>query len=1004
MAAMAPPSRSAGLVGRDRELRDLIAAIEVDDPERPVILVVGEAGIGKTRLLAELSKVLTDANRSTPSPRIVRGSCLRLAEAELPFAPILEVLDGLRTVGASGRVDALRASLAGLAPDQPVASGADARTGRFIEIHDLLLAAAAEAGSLVVVLDDLHWADRSTLDLVVFLARRLRGSHAVVVAAYRSDELHRRHPLRPVVAELSRGFTRLRIELDSLPADAVLAQISQLGESIGPAAAESIVARADGNPFHVEELVSLGRDTRRLPASLRDVLLARLESLDPGSLRVLRAAAVIGRPAGVELLGAVSGLTPAELDGPLGETLERSLLVRADEGRSFRFRHALLEEAVLDDLLPGDRLELHRRLAGVLRDRPDLRQRSAAVAAAELARHLDLGGLTEAAADAHLEAADLAVRALAWSEAAAAFDRASELLIGSDVPDTDARLASRVDVIAKALDWSGQQRAAIGLLRSWIARTEAVGDRSAAGSFWLALSRVLNDAGDEEASQAAVIAADQLTAGDPLSPTRVDVLIGRTSSAWLRGHSREAVALGTEAVEGAEAIGDGRLLVRALGHRGASLIDLGLVDQGEADFLRARAYQDQHGWLDTFGVTITNRGVSLANIGEVDAAIAVLEEGLVLGASLGAARSWDPWNLAVLAMCEFLRGRWDRATSLIATARAFEAVGMPTVMTEVTAAMLSAGRGDWAAAERSIDRAAAEATGFVSDDIAWIEFARAARCGAIGDMACRLVHAEAGIAALEGCDDISIRSHLAAVGAGAAADLAEDELRLGRLRGPRDAPQRAAALAALAASIADGTLVPGSASVPMTRANALVAEAEAARASGKDRPSGWQAAADALEALGLRPRVAYVQLRLANTLLRSGDRAAAETALRDARDLAAEIGMPVLEQDIANLARAGRLGIEARHAVAAPPADAPGEADPWGLSPRERDVLELLANGRTNAEIGEMLFISPKTASVHVTHILNKLGVSTRTEAALAAARVDRSGAGTAAPGAIETA
>jgi DNA-binding CsgD family transcriptional regulator len=227
-------------------------------------------------------------------------------------------------------------------------------------------------------------------------------------------------------------------------------------------------------------------------------------------------------------------------------------------------------------------------------------------------------------------------------------------------------------------------------------------------------------------------------------------------------------------------------------------------------------------------------------------------------------------------------------------------------------------------------------------------------------------------------------SRLAVEIAAGAADLVET-LHLARDRARVAAARtRATEAAQLAASIDRGEAVEGSRSVPWTRANRALAAAEAARAAGEDAPGSWPLIAEAFAAMGMAPKVAYLEYREAGAALRTGDRVAAERALRAASQRATSIGMTALLRKIDALARAARIDL---HAAAVPASTPARTHDPWGLSGREREVLSLLAEGRSNAEIGARLFISAKTASVHVTHILDKLGVSSRTEAALLASQ-----------------
>jgi DNA-binding CsgD family transcriptional regulator len=266
-----------------------------------------------------------------------------------------------------------------------------------------------------------------------------------------------------------------------------------------------------------------------------------------------------------------------------------------------------------------------------------------------------------------------------------------------------------------------------------------------------------------------------------------------------------------------------------------------------------------------------------------------------------------------------------------------------------------------------------------------IALVKAARADAAGDPRRRLEEAELGLRALEGLDTVFVRSRLAAEVAAGGADFVATASRTRHRERVDDVRARARVAADLARDLDAGRVIPGSGSVPLTRANAALAAAEVARAEGLDAPSSWPPMRDAFNAMGMRSRVAYTAFRGGVAALAGGLRADGEARLREAHDIAASIGMNVLAVRVGAVARAARINLTSvgRDRVSTSRA----ATDRWGLSAREREVLELVAQGRTNGEIGRELYISTKTASVHVTHILDKLGVTSRTEAALLASR-----------------
>ncbi len=387
------------------------------------------------------------------------------------------------------------------------------------------------------------------------------------------------------------------------------------------------------------------------------------------------------------------------------------------------------------------------------------------------------------------------------------------------------------------------------------------------------------------------------------------------------------------------------------------------------------------------GSAVTNTLAALIYAGEFQAAVAHTELVSRYITDYGTEQAWRPWLDSDTANASFHLGRWPEAAALLDRLGASEPVGFLAWGHATVSLLLNAARGRPPGADANVDEPEDWSDPGMQGD-QWGALARAALWG--GDIADAVRLADRAVDAVADTENISVLAGTVWVATRAWADASEAARASRRADELAAALRRVDELAAIAAAIGDGSYLDGASATPWMRIQLAEANAERLRAHGRSDPTMWHRLAEAHDEHGTRPFAAYARYREAEAAQAVGDRDTATSALIAAAVAAADLGAAPLTAMIDGLARRARLSIDS------PPAAAPATPirDPWGLSAREREVLALVADGRTNREIGEALFISTKTASVHVTHILDKLGVSSRTEAALLAARAGVSGPG----------
>jgi DNA-binding CsgD family transcriptional regulator/tetratricopeptide (TPR) repeat protein len=965
---------STRLVGRSAELADLRGLLDEAAAGRPgIVFVGGESGVGKTRLLTELERA------SEESVQVLHGECLELGEGELPYAPLVGALRPLAREHdpvLAALPEGARAELATLLPELQAPGPPAGDQGRLFEALLGLLDRLGRREPVLLALEDIHWADRSTSAFLTFLGRALAEERVLVVATYRTDELHRRHPLRPLLAQLERAPRARRIELAPLSRDELAQALEDIsGRPPEPGLIDRLYARSEGNPLFAEELLAAGADGRgALPATLRDALMLRVERLSADAQDVLRLLATAGR-ADHGLLADAGALDARALREAVRETVAGHIVV-VGSGDRYEFRHALLREVVHDDLLPGERAELHLALAHALEQRAAASGDGAWVSAA-IAHHFHEAGDQPAALQAAIVAGGEAERVRAAGEAAAQYGRALELW--PRVADAERHAGvDHVEVLVRAgraRFMQGDDARSLPLLEAASDEVDAAADPRRAAAVLGELARVQWGLGRGEASRSTLNDALALLGGDGESSVRATLLAEQVRILMLQGRHRETLEASVEALRMAEAAGDEAVRGNLLNRRGSVLIALGEHDAGMAALREAIAVARRTGRADHLSMGYVNLADALHQAGRSAEAHAICCEGLreVTGDDRSAR-----WVVVEAAEIEIDRGDWASASERL-TPQHFRA-GHGLVNEQLRVAQLAAGRGEDEVARTLLEECERWLVNSLEPPfIAATGILRAELDRRAGDLAAARAAVEDALDRIEYCsEDLARLSAVSAAGVAVEADAAE------RARDLHDADAERTALAAAAmmldrvrATVEDGR--------PVEAAHLLTAEAEGDRAAGEPAAERWATAAEAWDALERPYPAAEARWREAEAHVVAGRREAAERALAAAIATADRLGAAWLAGEAQGLAARARLQVSNGEQPTA--AEPPDGLEPFGLTPRERQVLELLAGGATNRQIGQTLFMAEKTASVHVSRILSKLDVRSRTEAAAVAHR-----------------
>jgi len=940
----------ATLIGRERELAEIEAALAAARTGHGgLLLVAGEAGVGKTRLAYD---ALAESGM-----RVLAGMAVQ--EATPPYAPVAAALRSFLRAEPSGLSDCgpLSEYLAMILPELGPRRE-DGDRGTLFEALRCAFETIARSGPTAVLLDDLHWADDATLELLPTLAVTLEQEPLLVIGTYRSDELPRGNRVRRLRAELRRGRRLHELVVEPLDAEQTAALAERvLGGQVGPSLAAMIHDRTQGIPFFIEELaaalgssallehngamVELGRHADLpMPETIRDAVLLRAERLPASARQALEVAAIAGLRFEFDLVLDLAGAPGIE------EAIESGFVLEDEPGRGC-FRHALTREALYHAVPWTRRRALHAEIAA--------RLESTGGSAAVIAEHWLAAQQPSRARPALLAAAELFAALHAHRDSARAVRRAIELW--PDGEDEPARLAA-LDRLGQSAELTGDFSEATRAWREAAAGYDGGGkplelaktQRKLAGLYELQCAW-------DSAFAARGIAADSFRAsGQPgdAAAERIAAAANLQSSGSLTA-ALDLIVAATDEADRADRLD---LKARALGLKGLVQARMGEVDAGLASARAglslalaenliepaAEAYEkvgmildlgaDQGGAIDAFTTALDfceAHGVSgrakvclgclayvLRKTGEWDRVIEICRD--VISAA-EAPRNARCAAIGQLGMVHALRGDTKRARPLLAEAFA---------LAQQTGFMIMKLDGAWGLArldEQQAEYASAEA-----------------RCHLLLELARGSEDSQYPVPALRWAT-----TFLAERGTESAAAACTEWL--GGITGRTGNPE---ALAATAHALGEMALLNGDAE-------------QAAR--------HFLQALELLRELDLPLDRAETQLRAGVALAAAGEREAAIERLTDGYRTARKLGArPLAGRAGAELAQLGER-VDQRHRRTA------GELDHSGLSRRELEVVRLVAVGRTNREIAVDLFLSPRTVDMHVRNILTKLGCRSRTDA-----------------------
>lgn len=897
-------------------------------------LISGEAGLGKTTLVTTFTQAHQD------EALVLTTHCIGGVGEPIPYAPFVQAVKALAAALGTDQLVAWvgggRVGLGALLPALRRETDVEPQRMQVFEAVASALEGAAAQRPVILVVEDCHWADPSSIELLRFLDAALARLPILIMVSYRSDEVTGRHPVRRLVAELQRRPTTTRVEVRALDAGEVAQLVRPLlGSRASTATVARIVERSEGIPYFAEEL-AMG-DQRALPSTLSEALLARVHGLSEPAGQVVRLAAPAGGRVSHAQLQALSDLDESELDHAVREVVDAGVFVTNEGG--YAFRHALLREVVEDDLLPGEHGRLHGRYADLLVARPEL------ASPGQLARHL-----IEAGRDAEAFAASLSAAEQLTDDDPASLTHYEDALRLWDHVDNPEQVmgggrAELLERAAQAAYWNSDNPRAFALMTQCLAETSPDADPRSVARRLLLKART-QKRGDTSEAVASAWAAHDLTPEDSID--RADVLDFLAGRALLFDTPTATLDLANQGLDIASRTGAESLVANLLVTKGCALCNLGaeqeglaLIEQGGAKYeprMRLRYY--------------TNLGHHLNYLGQYRRSAQLSAQGVEAARDLGLERWIGTMLAGNTAEALIALGDWQEASRLMERSLAINPPHIHYLQLRMLTGWLAWLRGDQA----TVSEVVSEMEPIFGQGAGEAQFQTAFLVPLAGE----------------------------AIDAGNP-DRAWSKLSAELARGIRQAPYPSWQLVCVARRSL--THLPGA---TPEQSQWLDACADAIPSSSVTslfrawyRAEASQSAADWRAVVTTNPDILPVWLAV------DAHTRAAEATL--SAGLTSQTSVEALADLEAAQALTGRLGttrwderLDALSHSLGQQRPTPPSSDAEGsmFTPREREVLALVAEGRTNGEIGKALFVSSKTASVHVSNILAKLGVATRGEAA----------------------